>query len=667
MDFYIGEKQTKEKKIKFSERTKTTLNKRTRIPKSVTEIDMFPLMLKKGTVPLTEKNVEKVFKSFLTDEQDFFKIVPTDLKLISKSKVGSKWLAKFQQVYQGIPVHKSTVGLTATEDGKMDSISSNFHPRIDVPTKPKINLTNAAQIAKETFKEPDVIRNLKMEDDIKIIFPSVTSKGVTYHLAWKFLLTAGRAYPESEMYFIIDAIDGTILLSYAARFPGARISGHVRGEIYDVDEVATPETVRALQNEQVRVQWSGRAQTDDDGRYSLQLSFLSRLIKFFTGSYRVRFVLEGSYARVEEFNGPRFIERERFSNRTNCDHTWRDADRDHINVFYHMNLFRDWLKSQVGYSWINGWDGSRQFKAEVNRPGFNNAMSGNPMNFGTDPWARSSDIIYHECMHNVLFAIYGDWIGWPVDDEEGYSMDEGFADYFACSFTGDSSFGEGAMAVARNLDNNQNYPSKNTYNIEGHTGGQIIAGAAWDLREILIARFGAANGARLADNMLFDAHQMLANQAQDYYFSDPQESNLLTCLYNTDDGRSHIQEIRAAFWNHNLLQAVLFDRDSYDFSANVVSEFTGGDLYYYQGKFWANNPQQRGVIDLGDVGATTLDAVNIPNTGYTRFGVDAVAGHTYVSMAQEGEDASYIAFRVTEMSGDSSEVTVEYFYHAKVG
>jgi len=332
-----------------------------------------------------------------------------------------------------------------------------------------------------------------------------------------------------------------------------------------------------------------------------------------------------------------------------------------------MNLFRDWLKSQVGYSWTNAWDGSRQFKAEVNRPAFDNALSGNPMVFGNNPWARSSDIIYHECTHNVLFSIYGDWIGWPDAREERYSMDEGFADYFACSFTDDSSFGEGALAVARNLNNNRNYPSKNTYNIEGHTGGQIIGGAAWDLRAILIARFGAANGARLADNMLFDAHQMLANQQRDYYFSDPQESNLLTSLYNTDDGRSHIQEIRAAFWNHNLLQAVLFHMDSYDFSANVVSEITGGDLYYYDGKFWANNYQQRGVIDLGDVGATTLDAVNIPNAGYTRFGVDAVVGHTYVSMAQEGEEASYIAFRVTEMSGDNSEVTVEYFYHAKVG
>jgi len=666
MNFFIGDKET-EKKIKFSEHTKTTLDKRTRIPKSVTEIGVFPLILKKGKIPITEKNIEKVFKSFLTDEQDFFKIVPTDLKLISKSKVGSKWLAKFQQLYQGIPVYKSTVGLTATEEGKMDSISSNFHPRIDVPTQPKINLTKVVQIAKETYKEPDVIRNLKKEDTIKIIFPKKTSKEVTYHLAWKFRMTAGRAYPESEKYFIIDAIDGTILLSYTARFPGVRISGRVMGEVYDVDEVATPETDRALQNEYVHIRWSGRAQTDDDGRYSLRLSWLSRFIRFFTKRYRVRFVLEGNYVRVEEFNGPGYEERRRFSNRTNCDFTWRDPDRDHINVFYHMNLFREWLKSQVGYSWINGWDGTRQFKAEVNRPAYNNAMSGNPMNFGNDPWARSSDIIYHECTHNVLYAIYGDWIGWPVDDEEGYSMDEGFADYFSCSFTNDSSQGEGAMTVARDLDNTRNYPSKNTYNIEGHTGGMIIGGAAWDLRSTLIARFGAANGAKLADNMLFDAHQILANQSRDYYFSDPQESNLLTCLYNTDDGQSHIQEIRAAFWNHNLLQAVLFDGNSYDFSANVVSMFSGGDLYYYQGQFWANNYQQRGVIDLGDIGAVTLDAVVIPNTGYNRFGVDAVVDHTYVSMAQVGEETNFIAFRVTEMSADSSEVTIEYFYHSKVG
>jgi hypothetical protein len=60
------------------------------------------------------------------------------------------------------------------------------------------------------------------------------------------------------------------------------------------------------------------------------------------------------------------------------------------------------------------------------------------------------------------------------------------------------------------------------------------------------------------------------------------------------------------------------------------------------------------------VGTTELDAVSIPATGYTRFGVTAVVGHTYVAMAQEGEEGNYIVFRIESMDSDS--VTLRYLY-----
>ena len=74
---------------------------------------------------------------------------------------------------------------------------------------------------------------------------------------------------------------------------------------------------------------------------------------------------------------------------------------------------------------------------------------------------------------------------------------------------------------------------------------------------------------------------------------------------------------------------VLDDKDSYDFSANVRGELTGGDLYYgvYEGigGFWANNLGQRGIQDVGDIGEVPLDEVAIPNEN-SQFGVPAVLG-----------------------------------------
>ncbi len=267
-----------------------------------------------------------------------------------------------------------------------------------------------------------------------------------------------------------------------------------------------------------------------------------------------------------------------------------------------MNLFHDWLKNELGYSWVN-LDGTNRFNAQVNY-NFFNAYAGNPMTFGTNNFARSCDVIYHECTYNILYHEYGDYIGWPDSIIEAYAMDEGFADYFACSFTNSSIMGEGCFANPRK-----------------------------------------------------------------YYFSDPHESNLLSALYRAADidnnllnGLPYFNDIQQAFHSHDLLQAVLDDEDSFDFSTNTLGNVTGGDLYYYQGKFWANNVNQKGVIDLGNIGNVDLATVNIPISGYTRFGVAAVVDHTYVSIAQEGEIASYIAFRVNALSSDKTNVTIRYLY-----
>ena len=106
----------------------------------------------------------------------------------------------------------------------------------------------------------------------------------------------------------------------------------------------------------------------------------------------------------------------------------------------------------------------------------------------------------------------------------------------------------------------------------------------------------------------------------------------------------------------------LNDGDSYDFSESKRGKYTGGDFYLWRLKFWSNNVGQRGVKDLGDIGAIPLEHVDIPASGYTRFGVPAVIGHTYVSLAQEGEEGSYIIFRVYSISGES--VTIDYIYLA---
>ncbi|MBN1482533.1 T9SS C-terminal target domain-containing protein [candidate division KSB1 bacterium] len=100
--------------------------------------------------------------------------------------------------------------------------------------------------------------------------------------------------------------------------------------------------------------------------------------------------------------------------------------------------------------------------------------------------------------------------------------------------------------------------------------------------------------------------------------------------------------------------------DSYDFSDGVRGSYTGGDFYLNNSMFLANNVDQQGVLTLGDIGTIPLYCADTPTTGYTRFGVQAQVGHTYVSLAQTGEEGNYIIFRVHSMNASS--VTIDYIY-----
>lgn len=105
--------------------------------------------------------------------------------------------------------------------------------------------------------------------------------------------------------------------------------------------------------------------------------------------------------------------------------------------------------------------------------------------------------------------------------------------------------------------------------------------------------------------------------------------------------------------------------DSYHFLLGKWHQHTGGDFYFGfsdgEAKFWANNMHQYGLVDLGDVGNVQLSEIEPPASGYNRFGVPAIVGHTYVSPAKSGEEGHYIIFRVTSLRM-SEYVEIEFYY-----
>ena len=118
----------------------------------------------------------------------------------------------------------------------------------------------------------------------------------------------------------------------------------------------------------------------------------------------------------------------------------------------------------------------------------------------------------------------------------------------------------------------------------------------------------------------------------------------------------------------------LTDGDSYDFASATFGTYSGGDLYYRSmdsgsssaNDFLANNLNQRGLIDLGVV-ENPLDELVAPDTGYSRFGVEAILGHTYVSLINDSDpftgtaqESNFIFFTVTDWT--TSAIGIDFYY-----
>lgn len=222
---------------------------------------------------------------------------------------------------------------------------------------------------------------------------------------------------------------------------------------------------------------------------------------------------------------------------------------DNTNVYHHVNVIHDYFIDTHNYTAMN-----YQMEAEVDcGSGVNGASNGIEIWFGSQggyQWAKSSDVIYHEYTHCTIYHLYGNsWIGSGYYTQ-GSAMDEGFADYYACTLNDDPTEGE-SCNVNRILNNDYTY-LENWNLIPGfepgaHSNGMIISGCIWDMRE------DASIGVELADALLFGALE----------YADADEFSMLldNVVYADDDdgnpsnGSPHLNAILQAFYNHTVYPA----------------------------------------------------------------------------------------------------------------
>lgn len=132
---------------------------------------------------------------------------------------------------------------------------------------------------------------------------------------------------------------------------------------------------------------------------------------------------------------------------------------------------------------------------------------------------------------------------------------------------------------------------------------------------------------------------------------------ILSACSSTVDrgGTGNVGSVSEAVSGTITLTSGSYTSGGYDFSTQTYTGLTGGDFYFYQGAFWANNVGQRGVVNVGP--CSSVDSVTtMPITGYSQFNVAATVGNCYVALTHYDE-RDYIVLHVDSLSGSTISLT----------
>ena len=496
-------------------------------------------------IQINKDNIESLTKNFILSQRDLLKADITNLKLIRAHNINNKWYVTYQQYLNNIPVYYGLVEIRMSGKGEISLFGSDYHSEIEISTKPSILDEKVIRIAQKDIEFNESTDSIFSYPGL-IVLPVQDGGSIKYQLAYRLVLSTKN--PIGSWVFFIDAHNGTILAKYN-NIKFYQIDGSVNGEIlpqYYDDELVQKNFI----HERVEVQDIGYDYTDLDGYFSItgdadegeQFTLISEL--------------KGPYVDVDYEDGDDAIYLEEIEAQGTYDWTW-DASlgrQDELNVYYHVNRIHDYVKNNLGFS---GMD--YQMKAMVSVFEYWDNAFYNPddesINFGAGGvayrnFALFSDVIYHEYAHGVTDHIYPEG-SLPYFGQSG-AMNEGFSDYFACTISNEPYLGEGGLSkfglpYMRTVDNSARYPDD--YINRVHHDSMIFSGSLWDLREMLIDKYGENYGIKKTDTLSHLARFGYPENFEDYLlellFVDDDNGNIY-------DGTPNSVEIYTAFSRHGI-------------------------------------------------------------------------------------------------------------------
>ncbi len=493
--------------------------------------------------PLRADDIDIATKDFLNINKALFDIDTKNIEVAKKhqGKIKNKDFKTivYTQIYNGLPVFNSHV-VSASINNNLVLLRNKYYPDISINTQPSISQSEAFDIVKQLG---DKIIAFRSNQSTSNVMPKISSaKKITLGIlplekagSYEHLLSYKIDLPlvdNHEWSFFIEANTGNILDIFD-NVVYEDVIGHITGMVYP--EYSGQEKINVdFSSDYVYIS-PARSTSDAQGRYAISQS---------AGIATLTSKLEGPWVKVLNARQPAVAYSTTVTVPSIHDWNWQNYDtsykQEESNVFYHTNIVHDYATS-IGVPEMN-----LQMLARVNIDSSCNAYYvARSINFyrassSCDATSLDSDIIYHEYGHGINDELIT--VSWPYQDETG-NMNEGLADYWACTINNNPCMGEyfflGSQCLRR-CDTNDRYPED--FSPEPHSGAQIISAPFWELRQLL--------GKQVVDQMLTNALRL-----QPTSFSELLDSVLIVDDDNQDlsDGTPNILAICSSFNNHGIL------------------------------------------------------------------------------------------------------------------
>ena len=461
---------------------------------------------------------------------------PGDFVLVTDLRSGDRRDLGFVQHAGGLPVIGGQLSFRFKAD-RLTAVRSQALPRVQLaPRSAAVDLAAASTSARrwvaDDFAAGQLVDARELAGDRQLkIFPLVHSGGVIDYREVVELEVAVDQ-PPGQWRVWVDARTGE---------PVARISTLLWAELNIEGWVRSPQGPRATFPAQ-------HLQAEVGGE--LLISDETGLLAPLGPNTPTLLTLDSPFLEVVNAAGPTLTTNELLS--PGVPFLWTSAlsseEDAQLNAYVHTQLVKDYVRAIDPSFDVPDLD----TEVTVNISDTCNAFAnGNTINFflaggGCENTALLSDVVYHEFGHvvHVLGLIPG------VGQFDG-ALSEGIADYLSATIVGDPSVGRGFFfddQPLRELDPEGfewRWPEDRG---PVHSEGRIIGGTLWDLRTLLIDKYGEVEGIAITDEIWLQSIRRAVDIPSMY---------LEALIANDNDGdlqngTPDVCEINAAFAAHGL-------------------------------------------------------------------------------------------------------------------